>query len=203
MRLPVAFWTLVRKPTGFSRWYFSSYFAANFGEVALSGTGRSFGLQDLHHLVGGGVLCILLEIPGNGENCVAHTDLSYAIRAAGGAGSAGLIIHRRLLSIFLKYGLKNIGKVGMYWPMLRTDRKALIHKAFKFLNVHACGALARLRPSSSGARWRRTQRSISPGWSAARTSLRTRHRAAPDPGGTERRTAPCRLAERQRGTICI
>ena len=76
----------------------------------------------------------------------------------------------------------------------------LSRKAFRVLNVHACDALVHGRLSASGARWRHTHRSISPGWNAAQTSSRTRRRAALALGGVGRRTAPCPLAELRRGT---
>ena len=55
--------------------------------------GGAFGLQDFHHFIGGGGSRVLFEVAGYSEDGVAHADLGYAIRAAGGAGDVGLAGH--------------------------------------------------------------------------------------------------------------
>ena len=79
---------------------------------------------------------------------------------------------------------------GIISPPLRAVRKPPDYKAFQPLNVHACGVPVRWRLSSPGAQWQRTRHNTFPGWSAARTSSRTRRRAAPVLGGARRHTAP-------------
>ena len=57
----------------------------------------ALGLQNFHHFVGGGVGGIPLEVAGNSEDGVAHTDFGHAVRAAGRGGDllAGVIYCRR------------------------------------------------------------------------------------------------------------
>ena len=55
--------------------------------------GCALGFQNFHHFVVCGVGCVLLEVAGNGENCVAHADLGHAVGAAGGAGLADPFCH--------------------------------------------------------------------------------------------------------------
>ena len=74
------------------------------------GLAAALGLQNFRHFVGGGVGGVLLEVAGNGEDGVAHTDFGHAVRAAGGLGLAGGVGHR--LS-FLRC------RQGQYWPAMK------------------------------------------------------------------------------------
>ena len=73
----------------------------NSGSFAVIMRRRAFSLQNLHHLVGGGIGCILLEITGNGKNGVAHADLGHAVRAArwDAIVFSGVICHRHSFQI--------------------------------------------------------------------------------------------------------
>ena len=64
----------------------------------------AFSRQNLHHFISSGIGSILLEIAGNGQDGIAHANLGYAVRAAGGAGIlGGSIGHRVSFQISQKY----------------------------------------------------------------------------------------------------
>ena len=148
---------------------------------------------------------------GRGDGLALSAGAVAPLRGGDGAGDrhAGVVGHR--LSFHHSSKLIHVsailpptlewGKGNVLVPPLRTVHKPPDCKAFQPLNVHACGVPVRWQLSFSGAHWRRTRHSICPDWSAARTSPRTRHRAAPVLGGARRHTTPCLLAGRRRGTI--